>query len=91
MKIDDLRQTLRHGRHRVTRPRLAVWRALLDADTHLTADELAERVNAHGPGVNLASVYRSLALFEELELVRESRLSGDDASRWELAGPIRSM
>ncbi len=64
-----------------------MWRALSESQGHLTADELAERVARIDATVNLASVYRSLSLFEELDLVRQSRLAGDQASRWELAHP----
>lgn len=80
-------EVLRESGHRVTRPRRAVWSALADADGHLTVEELAERVQQREPGVNLASVYRSLAVFQELEMVRESRLGDEDAGRWELAHP----
>lgn len=83
----DVREVLRAGGHRVTRPRTAVWAALVEADEHLTAEELAERVEASAPGVNLASVYRALTLFEDLELVRQSHLGDDAAGRWELTHP----
>ena len=36
--------------------------------------------------MNLASVYRSLGLFAELGLARESH-TGDDAGEWELSHP----
>lgn len=84
---DDLSRQLRQRGYRVTRPRQAVWRALTDAEGHLTADEVAARVTLYQPGVNLASVYRSLALFAQLGLVRESRLGDDDALSWEIAHP----
>ncbi|CAN5225070.1 transcriptional repressor [soil metagenome] len=71
----------------MTRPRQAVWRALTESIEHLTAEQLADRVTEIDPGVNLASVYRSLTLFEELELVRQSHLGEDAAGRWELAHP----
>lgn len=87
MSRDDIHTLLRRRGYRVTQARRAVWRALVEAQEHLTVDELTARVHAREPGVNLASVYRSLALFEELDLVRESRLGGEDASRWELAHP----
>lgn len=83
----DLDARLRDRGLRVTRPRRAVWRALHDADGHLTVEELAARVAEDHPGVNLASVYRSLALFAQLDLVRESRLGDEDVTRWELAHP----
>lgn len=78
--IDD---ALRKGGHRVTAARRAVWHALVEAGQHLTAEEVAELATVRDPGINLASVYRSLTLFEELGLVRQSHL-GDSASRWEL-------
>lgn len=86
MSTPDVAEVLRSHGHRVTGPRLAVWRALQGSGAHLTADELAERVAVTDPAVNLASVYRSLQLFEALDLVRQSHL-GDAAGRWELAHP----
>ena len=82
----DVADLLRAHGHRVTGPRRAVWRALVESGAHLTAEELSERVARIDPSINLASVYRSLTLFEELDLVRQSRL-GDAAGRWELAHP----
>ncbi len=87
MSDPDVAPLLRAEGHRVTGPRQAVWQALAESDSHLTADELARRVAAIDPSVNLASVYRSLTLFEELDLVRQSRLGGESAGRWELAHP----
>jgi Fur family ferric uptake transcriptional regulator len=84
---DELSAQLRVKGYRVTRPRQAVWRALNDAREHLTVEEVAARVAERQPGVNLASVYRSLALFAELDLVRESRLGDEDITRWEIAHP----
>ncbi len=84
---DELNDHLRVKGYRVTRPRRAVWRALMDADDHLTVEEIAALVARRQPGVNLASVYRSLALFAQLDLVRESRLGDEDVTRWELAHP----
>ena len=83
----DIAELLRARGHRVTRPRRAVWDVLRRADGHLTADEIAQRLEAGDTGVNLASVYRSLALFSELALARESRLGDADAARWEVAHP----
>lgn len=75
-----------HG-HRLTRARQLVWETLRGAERHLTAQEIAAQVHAVDPGVNLASVYRSLTLFAELDLARESRLGADSAARWEPAHP----
>ena len=84
---EHLDAALREAGHRVTRPRRAVWAALTSAGGHLTVEELTDRVQREEPGVNPASVYRSLAVFQELDLVRESRLGDEEAGRWELAHP----
>jgi Fur family transcriptional regulator, ferric uptake regulator len=87
MTTGDIAEVLRAHGQRVTRARRAVWQALEAATTHLTVEELASRVREQEPGVNVASVYRSLALFEAFDLARVSRLGDDDAGRWELAHP----
>lgn len=82
-----LKDALGEAGHRLTGPRLAVWDAVAAGQSHLTADEIARRVRTSDPSVNLSSVYRSLALFAELGLVRESHLGADEAVHWELAHP----
>ncbi|HUF97705.1 MAG TPA: Fur family transcriptional regulator [Ilumatobacter sp.] len=78
----DLEVALRSQDHRVTRPRQVVWDVLTDAHGHLSAQEIADEVSAREPGINVSSVYRTLTLFAELELVRESRRA-DGGSSWE--------
>ena len=78
-----LEEVLRAGGHRVTSSRRLVWEVLVAADGHLSAQEIAERVWRLDPGINRSSVYRTLALFAELDLVRESNLG--DAATWEPA------
>lgn len=83
----DLAATLRQHGHRVTRPRHAVWEALVRAEQHVTVEELAAAVTAGGIDIDPASVYRALGLFEELGIARVSRLGNGDAGRWEPAHP----
>lgn len=80
----DLGQHLKDRGHKLTNPRREVWEALTRANSHLTAEQVAQMA---GPGVNLASVYRSLTLFAEIGLARESKLGSDGAARWEVAHP----
>ncbi|NNF53165.1 MAG: transcriptional repressor [Acidimicrobiales bacterium] len=80
-------ELLRSGGHRVTDARLRVWSVLADATDHLTAEEVAAAVGEVDPSINLASVYRSLALFEEMGAVRQSRLGSERVSYWELGHP----
>lgn len=83
----ELATVLKEQGIRMTGPRRLVWEAVRTADRHVTADEVAAHVRSVDPAVNLSSVYRSLALFAEMGLVRESNLGADDASRWEPAHP----
>ena len=43
--------------------------ALVDADAHVTADDLAERVQAEHPDVHRSTIYRSLDALERLGVV----------------------
>ncbi len=86
MNDSDLDELLRARGHRVTDQRRAVWQALTDGG-HLTAEALAVAANEGEAEVNLASVYRTLALFSELGLARESRFGGEEAAHWEVAHP----
>ncbi len=83
----ELRSALLEAGHRLTGPRIAVWEVVAESESHLTAEEIAEAVRAADPSVNLSSVYRSLALFTDLGLVRESNLGANQATHWELAHP----
>jgi Fur family ferric uptake transcriptional regulator len=57
------------------------------AGEHLSVDEVVERTHADGTGVDRATAYRVLALFEELGLVRASQLDAGGPVRWERAHP----
>jgi Fur family transcriptional regulator, ferric uptake regulator len=87
MERSELVDELRTRGYRVTRPRRAVWEVLREAEGHLTVDEVTARIVAAGEEVDLASVYRTLSLFEQLELARVSRLGDSEAGRWELMHP----
>ncbi len=61
---------LRSRGHRVTSQRLLINRALQEAGSHLTAEQVLEAVAARLPGISLPTVYATLELFEELGVVR---------------------
>jgi len=86
-KETHLAATLRQAGHRLTTPRQAVWHVLRETDAHLTAEDIAAQVRTDDPGINVSSVYRTLGLFSDLGLVRESALGPASASYWELAHP----
>jgi Fur family transcriptional regulator, ferric uptake regulator len=82
----DVAHRLRDRGYRLTPQRQLVWEVLRSAERHLTAEEIHERVCRVVPDFNVASVYRTLALLAELDLVKEVRL-GDAKGHWELDHP----
>lgn len=58
-----------------------MWDVLDGCGDHLSAPEITARVHDVDVAINSSSVYRTLALFTDLGIVRESRL--DDTTVWE--------
>jgi Fe2+ or Zn2+ uptake regulation protein len=50
-------------------------------------EEIVTEIHGTDSTINTSSVYRALALFADLGLVRESQLGTDEGARWELAHP----
>jgi len=71
------RATLRQKGYRLTPQRNLIWEVLRDAGRHMTAEEIATAVNEHLPDVNVSTVYRTLTLLVNLELVVETRLESN--------------
>ena len=72
----DLTTALRDRGMRVTPQRVVVHRALLELDRHVTADELLEAVTDRLPSVSLPTIYATLELLEELNMVRRVQRAG---------------
>jgi len=56
--------------YRLTRPRQAVLQALFEDDDWLRPEEVLTHARERHPSVGLVTVYRTLALLEELGIVR---------------------
>ena len=54
-----------------TRQRLAIAEVLFARPVHLSADQILARVREHMPEVSRATVYNTLKLFREKNMVRE--------------------
>jgi Fur family ferric uptake transcriptional regulator len=67
---------LRRLGERVTAPRRAVIAVLASTDDHLSAMEVAERAQALGSDLHLASVYRAVDTLTRLGLVVHTHLPG---------------
>ena len=82
----DVAHRLRNQGYRLTPQRQLVWNALRRATTHLTAEEIHEEVSKTVPDFNVASVYRTLTLLEELKLAKCVNFR-DGKGHWEVAHP----
>jgi Fur family ferric uptake transcriptional regulator len=58
-----------HG-HRLTSARRAILAALVTCGGHVSADDLVERVHQQAPNVGRMTVYRTLELLCQLNLIR---------------------
>ncbi len=70
---------------RMTDQRRVVARVLSSAEDHPDVEELYNRAHAVDPHISLATVYRTVRLFEEAGVV-ERHDFGDGRSRYEQAG-----
>ncbi len=69
---------------RLTDQRRVIASVLDDARDHPDAEELYARVNAQDANISLATVYRTVKLFED-EGILEKRDFGDGRARYEIA------
>lgn len=72
-----------HG-FRVTPQRLLLLDAICEGKGHTTFDEIYERVQAKAPGINQATVYRTLDFLCDLRLVVSAEIEGRTV--YEIAG-----
>jgi Fur family transcriptional regulator, ferric uptake regulator len=70
----DWQQTLREKGYRLTPQRELVLKAV-DELGHATPDEVLVKVREQSSAVNISTVYRTLELLEELEIVRHTHIT----------------
>jgi Fur family ferric uptake transcriptional regulator len=86
MAEKDLRQTFKtyleskHLKH--SQPRWEIFDTFMQADTHLTAEELYQLVKKKNPGIGSATVYRTLKLMGDSGLCRELKFA-DGSTHYE--------
>lgn len=69
---------------RITEQRRVIARVLSEAEDHPDVEALHERAAAIDPGISIATVYRTVRLFEEAGIL-ERHDFGDGRSRYEAA------
>jgi len=80
---------LRHRGARVTTARRAIVEAMVDAQGHRTADEIAAAIHDAYPSINRSTVYRNLEELERLGVLVHAHL-GHGAATYHLAANAHS-
>lgn len=84
LTVDELLARLRAAGVRITAPRRVVVAALAESGSHVTAEELHERVRSSHPDVSVSSVYRTMDLLAEQGIVDHVHL-GHGPAQYHLA------
>jgi hypothetical protein len=87
-RTEDIIETLKAKRLRVTPQRFAVYANLLDRTDHPTAEQLLTDLNQHGPVSSQATIYNSLQALQGVGLVREVLLGKGSAATTLMWPPI---
>jgi Fur family ferric uptake transcriptional regulator len=83
-EFDYLREKFKEKGYKLTPQRKSVLDIILETEgKHLSAEEIYELVKQKYPDIGLATVYRTLLLFDSMELVYKLDLD-DGCSRYEL-------
>jgi Fur family ferric uptake transcriptional regulator len=69
VEVEQVMAKLAAAGGRRTASRQAIVEAISEAGSHLTADEIAQRVHRRFPSVNLSTVYRTLDTLTDLGII----------------------
>lgn len=85
----DVMELLRGRGLRMTPQRRAIVAEVMQTDGHISPTAIARKVQGEMPGVNASTVYRTLALLEEVGVLAHSHLeSGAEYHRFEEAAHV---
>lgn len=76
-RVSALQRKLAESGHRTTPQRLHILRALLETDTHPTAEDVWEKVRRISPTTSLGTIYKTLDTLEEMGEVMGLDTRGD--------------
>ncbi len=75
--VDSSNDLLHKRGYRLTPQRYLVLSVIQEANGHISLDQIAERVQKQNPRVSLSTIYRTLELLNELDLIHENHLPGE--------------
>lgn len=87
VNINDLKEMLKEKGYKLTpQRRCAIESIVLDKNKHFSVEELFLKVKDSCPEVGLATVYRTVQLFEEIGIITKHNFD-DGCYRYELTNP----
>lgn len=87
--VGDVMERLRRRGLRMTPQRRAIVAEIMRTKGHISPTALARKVQAEMPGVNASTIYRTLAMLEEVGVLQHAHLeSGPEYHRTEEAGHV---
>lgn len=82
--LEKLKERIKDKKYKLTTQRQTILQAFIDAEEkHLCAEDVYVLVKAVAPDIGLATIYRTLDLFTELDLLKRLDF-GDGRNRYEL-------
>ena len=82
--VDEVLRLVRSRGGRATPSRRVLLEVLFEADGHMTAEELAEAVQARAPDVHISTIYRNVEDLERLGVVVHAHM-GHGPAAYQLA------
>lgn len=82
--MNDIRQKFQEKQYKLTPQRQIILQSFIEhQDEHLSAEDVHVIVRQHSSEIGLATVYRALELFSDLEILQKMDF-GDGRSRYEI-------
>lgn len=79
-------ELLRKRGYRLTPQRHMILTVIQEAEHHLSIDQITEQVQRKNPQVSVSTIYRTLELLKNLDLIHESHLPGGQPTYETIAG-----
>ncbi len=69
---------------KLTENRRIIAKVVSNSDDHPDVEEIYQRASKINPKIGIATVYRTMAMFEELELIAKHDFGGSNKARYEI-------
>jgi Fur family ferric uptake transcriptional regulator len=81
--MEDIEKTLKSYKIKVTDQRKKIYKVIANSKDHPDADEIHHRVKKYDKSIGLATVYRTISIFEQEGLLKRIQLDHNKKARFE--------